>query len=119
MTITVDTPFIAQRPGQSLAEDDADIFDGMVRIDFQVTLSLHRQVKLCVPGQQRQHVVEKADPGMDFGSAMAVQFESDVNFCFLSFAVLLCLTHGPRSPCFPSSVIIGSPIPAGYLQGWS
>ncbi len=58
---------------QRLAEHDADILGGVVEIDMQVALGLHRQVEQPVPGESGQHVVEEADAGGDVGLAGAVQ----------------------------------------------
>ena len=48
---------------QRLTEANADVLDGVMRIDVEVAAGLDVEVEQGVLGQQRQHVVEKADAG--------------------------------------------------------
>ena len=45
------------------AERDADVFDGVMLIDVEIAGGLDLQVEAAVPGDQVEHVIEKADAG--------------------------------------------------------
>jgi len=58
-----DAPFVAQGPGQRLAQCDADVLGRVVRVHLQVTTRLAEDVQQGVASEQLQHVVEEADAG--------------------------------------------------------
>ena len=64
-----------------------DVFDRVVLIDVQIALGANRQIDRRVLGEQRQHVVEKADAGRDVGLARAVQVERELDVRFGGLAV--------------------------------
>ena len=51
-------------------------------IDMQISLSVHVQIDERMLGQQRQHVVEKADTRRDFGLPTAVELERERDLSF-------------------------------------
>ena len=59
----------------------------MVCIDLQIPLGLHLKVDQCVFGKQDQHMVEKADSGMDrvLARAIEIDIQSDLRFGRLAF----------------------------------
>ena len=59
----------AERLLHRLAERNADIFGGVMVIDVEVADRLDRDVDARMPGQQIEHMVEKADSGRDLGHA--------------------------------------------------
>ena len=67
---------------QGLAHDDADILHRVVLVDIDVAFGLDGQVEEAVLGQQLQHVVEEANPGVDLSLPAAVQrpFDTDIRF---------------------------------------
>ena len=72
--------------GQRLAEHDADILDRVMRIDMQIALGLHIEVEQPMPGEGRQHMVEKSDPGVDRGFTRPIEVEVDENVGLGGFA---------------------------------
>ena len=52
---------VAQRLGEGLAENDADILGGMVEVDVQIVLGAKPSSRTGRGGPRGQHVVEKAD----------------------------------------------------------
>ena len=58
-----------------------------MRVDVQVALGLHGQVDEAVPGEQRQHVIEEADAGLDLALAGAVEVEAERDVRSRRFAV--------------------------------
>jgi hypothetical protein len=51
--------FVADRPGNGLAESDADVLDRVVRIDMQVALRLDVEVEHAVASHLVEHVLEE------------------------------------------------------------
>ena len=85
----------AKRLRQRLAIADADIFDGVMRIDMEIAIGFHGQVDQAVLGQDGKHVVEEADAGSDLSAAGAFKIEAQGNARFGGFAVGRCGTrHG-------------------------
>src|ERR1700690_4149233 len=70
-----DAQLVPQRLLEGLAKDKADILDRVVVVDVDVALRLDREVKEAVLREQRQHVVEEADPRRDLGHTGAVDGE--------------------------------------------
>ena len=48
-----------------------DVFDGVMLIDLEVAAREQLQIESGVEGEQRQQVVEEADPGVD-GSCVRI-----------------------------------------------
>ena len=65
MTVAGDSSPVAQGFRERQTQTDADVFDGVVSIDFEVAGSLYLQVEDPVDGKKRQHVVKKRDPRVD------------------------------------------------------
>ena len=63
MAVAAHALLVADRLGQRLAERDADILDGVVRVDVQVALRLDLEVDHAVTGDLVEHVIEEADAG--------------------------------------------------------
>jgi hypothetical protein len=65
-----------------LAEGDADIFDGMVRVDVEIALRFNREIEHSMAGDLVEHVIEKANPRRQLRLASAIQIELDADFGF-------------------------------------
>ena len=94
MAVTAQALLVAQRLGERLADGDADILDGVMRVDVQIALRLDVQVDHAVARDLVQHVVEETDAGGEFGDAGAVEIEGDADFCFQGIARYFGLPHG-------------------------
>jgi hypothetical protein len=70
---------VAEGLGERLTEGNAGIFDGVMKIDFDVALDFEVEIEKSVLGQQGQHVVEKRDAGLDVGFAGTVDIELEGN----------------------------------------
>ena len=75
--ISPEALFVTQGLCECLAQRDPAIFDGVVCIDSQVTPAAQIQVHHRVPCEERQHVVEKSNPGVHRRLARAIQAERD------------------------------------------
>ena len=92
-SIAVDAGLAAERPAEGLTETDADIFDGMMVIDFDIALGRYRQVEKAVHGKEGKHVIEERDTGIDRRLAFPVQVENQM------YIRLPCLPFDRRRPC--------------------
>jgi hypothetical protein len=63
--VTADALLVAQRLRERLAERDAAILHGVVRVHREITFTAQVQIHHGVLGEQSQHVVEERDAGAD------------------------------------------------------
>ena len=70
-----------------LAEHDADVLDGVVRVDVQVALGLDHEVDHPVPCDLVEHVVEERHAGGEIGAARPVEVEVDLDLRFRRVAL--------------------------------
>ena len=66
-----------------MTQGDADIFNGVMSIDVQVTLGLDVQVNQAMACNLIEHVVKKTNARRQVGltSAVQIDFDSDLSFC--------------------------------------
>ena len=83
VAIAADAALVAEGGGDGLPERDAAVLDGVVRVHFKVAVAAQFQVHRRVLGEQRKHVVEERNAGLDFGFALAVEVEAHGNPGFL------------------------------------
>jgi hypothetical protein len=65
--------FIAERFFERQTQADADILDGMVRIDAQVSLTGYIQIKDSVFRKEIEHVIQKLHAGIHIALAASVK----------------------------------------------
>ena len=82
-----DALLVAERLAERLAQHDRGVLDGVVSLDLDVALGVHRQVEARVAAERGQHVVVERDAGADVGlsGAVEVEFDDDVGFLGLAF----------------------------------
>jgi hypothetical protein len=80
--VPTNAAFVTQGLGKGLAQCDAAVLHGVVRIDFQVTLALQFEVANGVFGEECEHVIQKGDTCLDSGFTSAIdgQFQLDGGF---------------------------------------
>ncbi len=59
-----DAGLVAERGGQGLAQDDADVLHRVVGVDVEVTAGPHGEGQPAVPAELGQHVVEEGQAGL-------------------------------------------------------
>ena len=69
------TRLVAQRLAKRLAQHDARVLDGVVRVDLDVAHRAHRQIEQTMAAKGVEHVVEKRHAGRDIAHARSVQVE--------------------------------------------
>ena len=72
VAVTADAFFISHRLVHGLAEGNAHVFHRVVAINVQVAHGLNVEVDQAMPRDLIEHVVKKADTGMQLGLARAV-----------------------------------------------
>src|SRR5262249_32689466 len=80
-----------------LADDDSGIFGRVVEVDVQVTLRTNLQIDHRVPRETFEHMVEKADSGVDVGITRAVEVERHGDFGLAGLAFNSGCAHGQSS----------------------
>ena len=77
-----DAKLVAHGFGKRLAEHDANVFDGVVCVDLEISLRLHGEVEQSMARERIEHVIEERDARVDIGLARAVDLEreQDVGF---------------------------------------
>src|SRR5205085_3939768 len=78
---------VAERLLHRLPERDADVLGGVVMVDMQVALGVHRDVDARVARQQVEHVIEEADAGRNRRAAGAVEVDLDRDVGLLGLAL--------------------------------
>lgn len=63
VTVSLDACFVAEGFPNGVAEDDAGVFDGVVTIDFKISVDVDGEVDERVLRKQREHVIEKRESG--------------------------------------------------------
>ena len=77
----------AERLLHGLPERDPDVLGGVVMVDMEIAVRLHRDVDARMPGQQIEHVVEEADPGRNPGHARAIEVYRNLDVGLLGLAL--------------------------------
>ena len=107
LPVTDNAPFIPQGLLKRLAQADADVLHGVVVIHLDVPLADDGKVKIPVPGEELQHVVQKATAGSQLPPAGPIQIQSqaDLRLPGVSFnrrgahvPSLLCVKILPKKP---------------------
>ncbi len=89
---------VAERPGERLPQRDADVLDGVMRVDVQIALRLDVQVEQGVARHLVEHVLEEGQPGRELRIALAVDVEPHPDPGFLGVADDFGATHVKALP---------------------
>ena len=86
LAVAADAGLVAQRRDDALADGDGRILGRVVLVHMEVALDVARDVDQRMAAELFDHVIEKADPGIDPVSAGAVQVDRHRNVGFCGFA---------------------------------
>jgi hypothetical protein len=78
-SVSADAFFVAERLPKSRSQDQPAIFDGVMRIDFQVALATQPQVHDRMFGEEHQHVVQERNARFHGCLSDAIQIERQRN----------------------------------------
>ena len=94
--VTPHALLVAKRPGERLAKRDAAVLDGVMMIHLDVAVATQVEIHRRVLREQRQHVIEERNAGVDFRLAPAVDVQAEPNLRLAGVAFNLCLAwlHG-------------------------
>ena len=73
---TTNAGLIPQRLVQRLPQHNARVLHGVVRINVDVTVGVHRQVEAAVRAEGGEHVVKERQPRVDVSAPRAVQVDA-------------------------------------------
>jgi hypothetical protein len=76
---SIDSLLVPERAIKSLAEGNADVFDGVVLIDVEVALAGEFEIEAAVPREQLEHVIEESYAGGDLVLARAFDGEREID----------------------------------------
>jgi len=82
VAVAADAALVAERDGDGLAERDAAVLNGVVRVHGEIAGAAQIQIHRRVLRKQREHVVKEGNAGFDFGFSRAVEVEAEGNFGF-------------------------------------
>jgi hypothetical protein len=85
-----DTLFIAKRLFNCQPKTDADVLNGMMRINPEVSLAGNIQVKDAMLRKQSEHMVEELDSGLNIALPGSIQIQRDGYICLVRIAIYLC-----------------------------
>jgi len=75
VAVAADPAAVAERLRKGLSQRDADVLHRVVVVNVSVPLRGNSQVKAAVPCKEREHMIEKADAGLDLRRAASVQIK--------------------------------------------
>ena len=81
------------------AQRDSHVFDGVVLVHVQVTACDQIEIERPVPRDLLEHVIEKADAGVNVRLSAAVEIQLQLDAGFVRGAVDRCSSHRSSSNC--------------------
>ena len=86
---------VANRLAERLTEGDANVFNRVVSVDFQITDGVDFEINNAVSRDLVEHVIEKRQTGVEVGLTGAVEIKLDGNLGFFGIArdLRVSLTH--------------------------
>src|SRR5205823_2570887 len=87
VAVAADAAAIPQRLPEGLAQADADVLDGVVRVYLDVTGGLDLQVEQAVLGERFQHVVEERHGRGDLAHAGPVEGHRELDLGLAGLAL--------------------------------
>jgi hypothetical protein len=99
MPVTTHTLLVAYRLGEGLAKGYADVLDGVMRVNVQITFGDNLQIEHAVTRHLVEHMVEEAYSGGKPGASGAVQIQANLDLGLQGISVNLGLAHGYIEYC--------------------
>src|SRR4029079_2448939 len=102
---------VADRANKRLAERDADVLDGVVRVDLEVTLRLDVEIDHSVARDLVEHVVEERNAARKARAAGSVEIHSHADPGLLGVAFDFRSSHSSASRMAVISIRFSSGVP--------
>ncbi len=95
MAVAAHRFLVAQGLRECLAERDAHVLDGVMRVDMQIAVRVHLQIEHAVPRHLIEHVVEERHACRETRASRAVevQFDRDLGLEGVASDVSLAQGH--------------------------
>ena len=74
-----DAALVAERTRNGLAQHDARVLHGVVRVHLDIAFCAHVEVDQAMPSEGRQHMVEERHARLDVGRTRAVEVHRDAD----------------------------------------
>lgn len=83
VSVSSDAFSVAEGFGEGLSEGNSGVFDGVMKVDFDIAVCFDGEIGEAVFSEQGEHVVQKRDSGGYLGVARAIDLEGegDAGFC--------------------------------------
>ena len=81
-----DAAFITERALYGFAQNDANVFDGVMLIDFEIAASVESKIESAVTCEEFEHVVEKAYACGYSRVAAAIEIQAHADVCLAGLA---------------------------------
>ena len=83
VSVSSDAFSVAEGFGEGLSEGNSGVFDGVMKVDFDIAVCFDGEIGEAVFSEQGEHVVQKRDSGGDLGVARPIDLEGegDAGFC--------------------------------------
>ena len=80
---------------KGLAQADANVLNGVMGVDFKVTLGADDEIDHAMARNLIEHVIEKCDTGIQLALAGAIELDFHANLRLRSVALDVCGSHRP------------------------
>lgn len=82
--------------GDGAAQNQADIDDRVMIVDFEITLGDHTDVEVAVEAHLSEHVIEEVDPGRDVATRSAIEVQHDLDASRSGLPFYFGVSHARR-----------------------
>jgi hypothetical protein len=95
--------------GKSLAQRDADVFNGVMRVYLEVAFSVYLYINQTVAGDLVEHVVEEGQAGFALKLTGAIEVNLNADLRLIGIALDLRAARGYFAHADPSLVLLSHP----------
>src|SRR5665811_1843574 len=93
MTIAGQALLVTDRLIECLSKRNADIFNGVMRINMQITFGHNTDVQQAMPCDLIEHVIQKGQASIKAGLASTIQIQLDADLGFKGVANNFSTAH--------------------------
>jgi hypothetical protein len=71
--------FLSESFADDFAQDDPDVFDGVVSVDLEIAVGLDRQINVAVPAYLLEHVIEEWDARRNLDDTRPIEVDPNLD----------------------------------------